>query len=82
MSYFSHNPEQWDDITNKALAEWMQREGCDWDTPELVEYVAEMMDEQPELYDRLIRSIPLDIITAQEQDFWGDRADAYLAVGD
>lgn len=83
MSYFSHNPEQWDGIEHKAMASWFQSEGCTWDTEELVEYIEDSIwQEQPDLYDRLRKAMPLRFTTEAEQDFWGSMADGYLAMGD
>ena len=76
MSYFSHNPEKWDEIQDRSLARWMQSKGCPWETEDILEWISEHLVEEDH-YDRLIRSVPLDIIADAEQDFWSDLADGY-----
>lgn len=82
MSYFSHNPEKWDEIEAKAVATFLVS-GVNVDVDdELIADVIELRDEQPDVWKLIDQVMPLKFTTDAEESFWSDQADGYLAMGE
>ncbi len=72
MSFFSHNPEKWDEIEANAVLTKLGWEH-DEDSRNLLLELATVF---PDAWRLILSKVDL---AAAEQDFWGDMADAYLA---
>jgi hypothetical protein len=81
MGYFTHNPEAYDEIVRRGVANYMGAHMRDDDfIDQLTEALGELQlaAESHHVFDELMKLAQKDIENA-ERGFWGDMVDAAMA---
>lgn len=85
MSYFSHHPEEYDEILIEAMTDFLST-GLhidDDEREELKEKVREIYDDHAHnriTWEWLEKIMPLRFITNREADFWSTKADLAISA--
>ena len=74
MSYFSHHPEQWDQIEQDAVLTKLGWADDD-DSPFIRVLLSEIAATFPDQWRAIVDQVD---VTASEQDFWGGLTDAAM----
>ena len=87
MSYWSHNPEKYDEICNEGIAGWLLNEagfdGSDDPGGVLTGVLDHLKLAYPEIWDKLLKDAQ-EYVSKAEKDYWnslGDMAKSLIKEG-